>query len=401
MRNTKNLPQEEIETVIVGGGISGLACALQLHEAQRPFTLVTDCVGGRLALSDKGHYFGAVMMNNDYIHVKKHAKKSFGNRPWQSYIWDGSKGVNSLLRMEFLKIPKLNKVFGEFNRAFQQLRAQAPYTCQKQLMEQDPLLRKLVSQSAVDFVREHQLESLAEKMLGPVAGAVFLCDWKKMSAFHFCIGISCTGNGACNGDWSDIIKSLTEGYSDKIVNDKALTISELSGGKGYQVHCGSHQYRARNVVLAVPGAAGQALLNSLDASWNTNEQGDDNVEEIPCYVFHITGKRRPLYRPKRSLLMGPNEDIKLFFPLPDGVDVIYSSLAAPDFSRYYENHQVIAQRFWQPAIQLSKQVWRPLQPSSNFFTIGDNNICGLEDSYLTGLFAANKIIEKSNQAIPA
>jgi hypothetical protein len=401
MHDTNNSPQEESETVIVGGGISGLACALQLHKAQRPFTLITDCIGGRLATSDNGHYLGAVMMNNDYIHVKRHAKKSFSNRPWQSYIWDGSKGVNSLLRMELLKIPKLNKVFGEFNRAFRKLRAQAPYTCQKQLMEQDPLLRKLVSQTAVDFVREHQLESLAEKMLGPVSSAVFLCDWKKMSAFHFCIGISCTGNGVCNGDWSNTIDSLTQGYADQIVNDKVLQISELSGGKGYQVSCDSKQYRGRNVVLAVPGASGQALLDSLDASWNTNNQSNDAVEAISCHVFHITGKRRPLYRPKRSLLMGPTDDIKLFFPLPDGVDILYSSLAAPDFSRYYESHQIIAQRFWQPAIQLSKQSWRPLQPCSNFFTIGDHNICGLEDSYLTGLFAANRIIDKSNQAISA
>jgi hypothetical protein len=256
MHDTNNSPQEESETVIVCGGISGLACALQLHKAQRHFTLITDC-----------------------------------------------------------------------------------------------------------------------------------------------IGISCTGNGVCNGDWSNTIDSLTQGYADQIVNDKVLQISELSGGKGYQVSCDSKQYRGRNVVLAVPGASGQTLLDSLDASWNTNNQSNDAVEAISCHVFHITGKRRPLYRPKRSLLMGPTDDIKLFFPLPDGVDILYSSLAAPDFSRYYESHQIIAQRFWQPAIQLSKQSWRPLQPCSNFFTIGDHNICGLEDSYLTGLFAANRIIDKSNQAI--
>ena len=340
-------------------------------------------------------------MNNDYIHVKKHAKKSFTSRPWQSYIWDGSKGVNSLLRMEFLKIPRLNKVFGEFNRALQQLRAQAPFTCQKQLMKQDPLLHKLVSQSAVDFVRENKLESLAEKLLGPVAGAVFLCDWKQMSAFHFCIGISCTGNGACNGDWRNTINSLTEGYADKIVKDKVLSIYELASGEGYHVNCGSKQYRAKNVVLAVPGAAGQALLSGLGTHLDETDEENVAAEAVPCHVFHVVGKRRPLYRPKRSLLMGADNDIKLFFPLPDGIDVIYSSLAKPDFTRYYEDYRIIEQCFWQPAIQLSRQIWRPLQPRANLFTIGDYNICGLEDSYLTGLFAANKIIEKNNQIVQA
>jgi hypothetical protein len=57
-------------------------------------------LGGRLALSRQGHYLGAVMMNNDYVHIKQHAGKAFTSRPWHSYIWDGSEGVNTLLRNE-------------------------------------------------------------------------------------------------------------------------------------------------------------------------------------------------------------------------------------------------------------------------------------------------------------
>ena len=84
---------QEMGTIIVGGGISGLACARHLHDKGMPFTLVTDSLGGRLALSRQGHYLGAVMMNNDYVHIKQHAGKAFTSRPWHSYIWDGSKGV--------------------------------------------------------------------------------------------------------------------------------------------------------------------------------------------------------------------------------------------------------------------------------------------------------------------
>ncbi len=383
---------QELDTIIVGGGISGLACARQLHDKGMPFTLVTDHLGGRLALSKQGHYIGAVMMNNDYVHIKQHAGKAFTSRPWHSYIWDGSKGVNSLMRMNFLKIPRLNKVFGEFGHAFQRLRAQAPYTCQKQLMEQDPLLRKLVSQSAVEFVREQKIEAIAEQFLGAIAGAVFLCDWNEMSAFHFCVGISCTGNGACNGDWSNTIASLTAGYTDKIITDEIVSIVKADDGGGFTVSSSSRQYRAKNVVLSVPGASGDALLEKY---CSTECPLVDNAERVPCHVFHITGSRKPLYRPKRSLLMGAGEEIKLFFPLPDGVDVVYTSTREPDFSRYYDDYQIIERRHWQPAIQLSRQEWRPLQLEPGLFTIGDYNICGLEDSYLTGLFAANTIIEQS------
>jgi len=43
--------EQAVETLIIGGGISGLACARHLQDANIPFTLITDRVGGRLALS--------------------------------------------------------------------------------------------------------------------------------------------------------------------------------------------------------------------------------------------------------------------------------------------------------------------------------------------------------------
>jgi len=388
MGQKNNFRDLKAETVIIGGGIAGLACARHLHGANIPFILITEHLGGRLSLSKRGHYLGAVMFNNDYIHVKQHARKSFKSRPWNSFIWDGTKGVNFMLRMNILKVFRLSKVFGEFRKALNQFRARAPHTCQKILMERDPLLQKLVSQSAEDFVKENGIESLTERFLGQVASAVFLCDWKQMNAFQFCIGIICTGNGACNADWSHTIDSLTQGYTDKIITDKVESITETDDGQAYWIKGRERQYLAERLVVSVPATASSELLNI-----------PNTAQAIDCHVFHIEGKRRSLYRPRRSMLMGSDEEIKLFFSLPDGVDVVYSANPAPNFERYYEYYTIIEHQFWQPAIQLSKEEWRSLQPKPNLFTIGDYNICGLEDSYLTGLFAANKIIEQSRNFI--
>lgn len=384
MQSSKDgtLEEEHVETLIIGGGIAGLACARRLHEAGRRFLLVTEDLGGRLAISDRSHPLGAVIVNDDYVHIKQYAKKAHVSRPWNSYIWDGNKARNSLLRLNPFKLARLGKVLAEFRDALNQLRVAAPYQCQKVLMEADPFLQKLVAQQSVDFVREYGLEDLTEGFLGPVVSAVFLCDWREMNAFHFCIGISCTSNGAFNADWSDTLQNLTREYSDKIVLDSVNALIADTTRSTYHIECRQKNYVAQQVVLAVPATRADALLNE-----------SSSARAVSCKVFHIEGKRKKRFKPGKTLLLGAGHDIKLFYALPDGVDIVYASIEKPNLDDYYIGHTVVAERFWQPATQLSGQQWRPLQPTPNLFTIGDYNICGLEDAYLTGMFAANKIIE--------
>jgi glycine/D-amino acid oxidase-like deaminating enzyme len=372
---------ERIDNLIVGGGVAGLACARQLHDSGVPFVLVTDQLGGRLLASERGHPLGAVMVHEDYVHMLQHTQTTFKSRLLRSYIWNGTKGVHTLLRVNFLRMLRFGKVLTRFRESLNRLRIGTPYTCQKEIMEADPWLRELVSQSARDFIREHDIERLAERILGPLAGAVFLCDWQQLNAFHFCVGAYFTTGRPRRADWSDTVASLTRGYSDRIVIDKVESIEETEGGEAYRVAARERRYLAKRLVLSTPVAASAELMNV-----------PSDAQQIHCHVFHIQGRRRSLYRPKCSLVMRPEDEVKLFDAQPDGIDVVYSAHVGPDFGRYYEDHRVLEHHFWQPAIQLSRADWRPLQPRPNLFTIGDYNVCGLEDSYVTGLFAANKII---------
>ena len=64
------------ETLIVGGGVSGLACARRLHERRRDFVLVTDRLGGRMHHSPDGRMnFGATYVNEDYRHVGRYVRR--------------------------------------------------------------------------------------------------------------------------------------------------------------------------------------------------------------------------------------------------------------------------------------------------------------------------------------
>ncbi len=62
----------DVETVIIGGGIAGLACARRLHDSQRPFLLITEDVGGRIRVSKDGAVnVGAYYVRSDYTHVNR------------------------------------------------------------------------------------------------------------------------------------------------------------------------------------------------------------------------------------------------------------------------------------------------------------------------------------------
>ncbi len=60
------------ETVIIGGGIAGLACARRLYDSRRPFLLITEDVGGRIRKSADGTVnLGAYYVRSDYSHVNR------------------------------------------------------------------------------------------------------------------------------------------------------------------------------------------------------------------------------------------------------------------------------------------------------------------------------------------
>ena len=62
-------------TIIVGAGIAGLACARRLHNAQRPFLVISENVAGRVQRSGDGVVnLGAYYVRGDYTHVNRYVQ---------------------------------------------------------------------------------------------------------------------------------------------------------------------------------------------------------------------------------------------------------------------------------------------------------------------------------------
>src|SRR3954454_20609564 len=64
------------ETVIVGGGIAGLACARRLSDEQRGFVLISEDLGGRIRRTlDGAANLGAYYVRADYVHVNRFVER--------------------------------------------------------------------------------------------------------------------------------------------------------------------------------------------------------------------------------------------------------------------------------------------------------------------------------------
>ncbi len=103
--------------------------------------------------------------------------------PWSGYFWNGQKAVNAVFLIDYKKIFRFAKVLNKFQKSIIQLRREAPYTCQKELMEKDPFLKHLVEKSATDFVKEHGLEKMHEQMLRATVNIVCFRPPDDLNAF--------------------------------------------------------------------------------------------------------------------------------------------------------------------------------------------------------------------------
>ena len=139
------------------------------------------------------------------------------------------------------------------------------------------------------------------------------------------------------------------------------------------------EFKARNVVIATPARNTRLFYPELD------QPADHGLLEIPMVTFHVQGLRRPEYKAGKIVYLGRGEAITDLLPMGRGFDVLYARTMDPDLSPYYEHHEVVGRVGWKTAVQIATSGWRPLAPRPGLFTIGDYNICGLEDSYITCL----------------
>jgi len=381
---------DRVETLIVGGGISGLGCARTLHDAGHPFLLITDRLGGRMYHSADGSMnFGATYVNADYHHVLTyvscgqpfHLRQVYGHadgRPVLFLHWQNLRSWHPLAR--------LISCLQRFRLALRAFRKDSEHTPQQALSSYHPLIDRYHRQPVAELVQELGLGALHDDYARLAYTATCFSDPLQGNALLYLNALLPIIVPVWIADFTHTYSRLTTGYRERIVLDRVIGLRRGPDG-GWQAHTTQgRQFCARNVVLAAP-------YHNLAALYPVPSTGP----AAPATVLHLQGERRPPYGGKNFVML-PSEvtGLALVWRQRCGTDLVFSLQPQPDIGSVWECPRVIVSVTWKTAVVLGGGDWSPLLLEPGLYLASDYNLSGLEDSFLTGLCAAHHILRSAN-----
>ena len=373
-------------TVIVGGGIAGLACARRLHEAGHPFLLVTDRLGGRLYHRPDGSInFGATYVNEDYRHLRRFVRRGIPFRLREAYCENGGRlstlfhpsnlrHARSVARL-VLRLRELRSTLRDFRRASERV-------AQRDLLPHYPLIARYARQPAPELVAELGLGRLHERYFKLAFQATCFVDPARVNALFYLGTLFPVIVRTWVADFTGAYARLTAGFEGRIVLDTVTALERRGDGWSLRTAAGREDAAAQ-VVLAAPYHNASALYPVPRPYLPTSGT-----------MLAVRGERRPLYAGKRFVLRHPEADgVALLWRQACGEDLVFCTRPRPELAGVFAAADVTGRVTWKTAVVVSDANWAPARLGPGLLLAGDYNLCGMEDAYLSGLCAANQILK--------
>ncbi len=374
------------KTIIIGGGMSGLACAKRLNEENKDFLLISKDLGGRMRCSDDYSVpYGAAYGTYKYKNILKIADKEERLRFREVYFVHDT-GVNNVFSLPYIKyywkFIKLGLRVFHFGIHSSRFLKQGATKSIKECIEEDRVLNKYWHMPAKDFIKKYKLEEIDEKFINPMCEATFFTKSSNINTLSY-LGIMFPAiYKTWSFDFTHTIEKLTKGINHQIKSGEVTKVKRLEDSL-FEVDSTIGNFTTNNIVFAAP-------QKSLEDVYNLPESP---IQE-DCYVFHIRGERLDRYKNKKVLLFNPKtEKINAMWQFKSGDEIIYTSHADPDFSKYFNYHKIIKKIYWDPAMVFSANNLIDQNYEKNVYLASSFNFSCLEKAFLAGTYAANQIIK--------
>ena len=374
------MAENSYETIIIGAGIAGLACARHLNTYDNDFLIISKDVGGRILTSEDGSVnYGAFFVCSDYDNVLKFSSIKSRIR-LRDFCFHENDYLYSLFELKLLRylgqFLKINTVLLKFRKQFRNLRKTCMSFSQKTAIEHDIFLYKLYMQNATNFVKENKIKSGTDAYLSKALYSTTFSAIPEMNAFSFL---------------QFLLPLITPIYTFELEKEKLIAPikEQIKIGNVTNLKFVNNQYKiksedkffySKNIVLAT------------DISWSKSFAGVKKVnKEVNTNMLHVKGKLKNNYKAKKYHLFPPPGNVQAIADLEDGAYLFYYKNNSSSIQDYFDNPEIITSKSWNPAGTINGHNLIECKRGNNMFLIGDYNIAGLEESYITGLYCANQI----------
>lgn len=376
----------QVDALIIGGGISGLSCGHQLAKNKVNFLLLTKNIGGRVSCSKdyKFDYGASYIIDNDF-HMNKFTIK-FEKLQLKDFYFSHNNQIHNFMSLNNLKyapniIPFLFHIHNVRSHLLM-YRKKAPYKSIKQCFNEDPVLSHYWNLSAKDFIKNHGLNELEDFFGKYVITATSFTDIKNINALLFLVVFFPAVFPTHRVCFKHTFDKLTKKYKKRI---KITTVKKVKRTKNntYIVLTDNSIYKTKYLVFAAPE---KSLRNVYKLPKPLSQQD--------AYSVHVKGNKKQPYYNKKAILFHPDNDINMMWNEYKYNDILFSKKPIKSLKKYYSSYEIVKKIHWSPALIIpgKKLIDQNFEP--NAFLASDYNISLLEDSFLTGLYAANQIIKK-------
>lgn len=375
-----------VETIIVGGGIAGLGCARTLTDAgYDDFLVLTKDLGGRVTHAfDSQVNYGAFYVRDDYDHILPFVSKK------RRLHVDHVEFLRGHRRRKVLDVQNLPYLFSlarltweiwRFYRHYRRMQRGAIQISQRRAIAADPYLERRFSQSGSALMGELGADFWGEYFVRPVVRSTAFVDVDDASAaavlvmlFPFLIP---------SYEFIFHVDQSYQPFASKTCLTTVTNVERVDTGWEVRSSDGTH-YRSRWLILAVPPEEARHL-GLLAEPLN---------RPVNVYMYHLTGEVRAQYREEPYNLLSPLQSDIVLTREPDGTWLFAARRHRTDFSDYFTHWRVIAEKHWEPAFHAGKHLIEA-DRGNNLIIAGDHNMPTMEDAYITGIYAANRVLGKA------
>lgn len=375
----------DYETIVVGGGISGMSCALKLHQKGRDVAIITDDLGGRVCYdAELQNNFGAVFYMENYKNAKRILEPAgpLTADLYQLMLHTSETKVFRGLSLTMMKsMPQLVKfqrfMHGEFIPEYDRYKDDCEVMPVSAAFEKHPAIERYYHMKASEVIRELGIDDIADNFVSKFA---YACTGSKIDQLNGLDFLNVT-QGAVIPIYGFTFDpdAFAERIGGKVVIDTVESIEKEADGWKAMGESG-RAYSCKNLVMATPGLVTQRLM------------GIEEIRTPTMLVSYLVKGMATLdIRKAAAHYYGDSFDVISIVQRYDGLWNVYARKEI-DLSPYFLSHRVLKYRVWPEALftygdSVLKQDW-----DENCYIAGDVNGLGLEPASISGIYAANRIL---------